>query len=533
MMNQSSSLQNQFTPSKDTLHPGVSLFSSSGVRNIGTQFPSPRSCGEDTNDVDLRPSISSSKVTKRKVDSQRKQKSIKTKPASTGNVGKVPTVTGNDIPTASSSQVSVGRKRKHSRSGGSESDAAKKVKSVGSHENVAPKETPKAVSILDNDSSGWTSSDDTGAETHSKKTPSPRAKAAKSKPVKTSNSGKKSKVTNVSGNTTKSASVRVSKKSVRKLPVTLSSSKDDFSSEWESESDVESAAAKQSSTSSVATRAPLYDSQTTDIETQPTNLEDAAQSITEILQQTASKEQSLGEKRDTPDVTISSSSSEWSSDDEACERGPSWKPPPPPLRKKGTTSKKVATVDQRRKVTHQRRKMTKGRKTAEGKSMTVNGDDEKRVIVERNDVESDHSVGRTDELFKSWSLSPGTRVYTACDGQRLKRKKHEELSSELDTSKHLGAVASPPSHSTSKEDVQLPDGDISGPNGDTPPVVARSESTGEILAPNSVTSDEDITVPSQPHGQYIYNQSSINAHSSSLTSRDCITFGRGFVLSCT
>ena len=531
MMNQSTSLQNQFTPSKDTLHPGVSLFPSSAVRNVGTQFPSPRSCGEDTNDVDLRLSISSSKVTKRKVHTQRKQKSIKTMPASTGNVG---TVTGNDTPTASSSQVSVGRKRKHSRSGGSESDAAKKVKSVGSHENVAPKQTPKAVSVLENDSSGWTSSDDTGAETHSKKTPSPRAKAAKSKPVKTSNSGKKSKpikVTNVSRNTTKSASVRISKKLVQKLPVTLSSSKDDSSSEWESESDVESAAAKQSSTSGVVTRAPLYDSQTTDIETQPTNLEAAAQSITEI--QTASKEQSSEEKRDTPDITSSSSSSEWSSDDEACERGPSWKPPPPPLRKKGTTSKKVAKVDQRRKVTHQRRKVTKGRKSAEEKSMTVNGDDEKRVIVERNDVESDHSVGRTDELLKSWSLSPGTRVYTACDGQRFKRKKCEEHSSELDSYKHLGAVASPPSHSTSKEDVQLPDGDISGPNGDTSPVVARSESTGEILAPNSVTSDEGITVPSQPHGQYIYNQSSINAHSSSSTSRDCITFGRGFVLSCT
>ena len=139
--------------------------------------------------------------------------------------------------------------------------------------------------------------------------------------------------------------------------------------------------------------------------------------------------------------------------------------------------------------------MTKGHKTAEGKSMTVNGDDEKRVIVERNDVESDHSVGRTDELLKSWSLSPGTRVYTACDGQRFKRKKREEHSSELDSSKHLGAVASPPSHST-----EVPDGDVSGPNGDTSPVVARSEST---LAPNSVTSDEGITVPSQPHGQYI------------------------------
>ena len=531
MMSQTTSLQNQFTPSKDTLNPGVNLFPSSAVRNVGTQFPSPRSCGEGTNDVDLRPSISSNKVTKRKVDSQRKQKSIKTKPASTGNVGKVPTVTGNDVPTASSSQVSVGRKRKLS--GGSESDA-KKVKSVGSRENVAPKQTP--VNVLDNDSSGWTSSDDTGAETHSKKTPSPRAKTAKSKPVKTSNSGKKSKpikVTNVSRNTTKPASVKVSKKSVQKLPVTLSSSKDDSSSEWESESAIESAAAKQSSTSGVATRAPLYDSQTTDIETQPTNLEAAAQSITEISRQTASKVQSSKEKTDTPDITISSSSSEWSSDDEACERGPSWKPPPPPLRKKGTTSKKVATVDQRRKVTHQRRKVTKGRKTAEGKSMTVNGDDEKRVIVERNDVESDHSVGRTDELLKCWSLSPGTRVYTACDGQRLKWKKREEHSSELDSSKHLGAVASPPSHSTSKEDVQLPDGEISWPNGDTPPVVARSESTGEILAPNSVTSDEGVTVPSQPHGQYIYIQSSINAHSSSLTSRDCITFGREFVLSCT
>ena len=475
MMNQTTSLQNQFTPSKDTLNPGVNLFPSSAVRNVGTQFPSPRSGGEDTNGVNLRPSISSSKVTKRKVDTQRKQKSIKTKPASTGNVGKVPTVTGNDTSTASSSQVSVGRKRKLS--GGSESDA-KKVKSVGSHENVALKQTPKAVSILDNDSSGWTSSDDTGAETHSKKTPSPRAKTAKSKPVKTSNSGKKSKVTNVSRNTTKSASVRISKKLVQKLPVTLSSSKDDFSSEWESESDVESAAAKQSSTSGVATRAPLYDSQTTDIETQPTNLEAAAQSITEISRQTASKVQSSEEKRDTPDITSSTSSSEWSSDNEACERGPSWKPPPTPLRKKGTTSKKVAKVDQRRKVTLQRRKVTKGHRTAEGKSMTVigdNTDDEKRVIVERNDVESDQSVGRTDELLKSWSLSPGTRVYTACDGQRLKRKKHEMHSSELDTSKHLGAVASPPSHSTSKEDVQLPDGDISGPNGDTSPVVARSE----------------------------------------------------------
>ena len=220
-MNQSTSLQNQFTPSKDTLHPGVSLFPSSAVRNVGTQFPNPRSCGEDTNDVDLRPSISSSKVTKRKVDTRRKQKSIKTMPASTGNVGKVPTVTGNDIPTASSSQVSAGRKRKFSRSGVSESDS-KKMKSAASHENVAPKQTPKAVSISDNDSSGWTSSDDTGAETHRKKTPSPRAKTAKSKPMKTSNSSKKSKpikVTNVSRNTTKSASVRVSKESVQKLPV--------------------------------------------------------------------------------------------------------------------------------------------------------------------------------------------------------------------------------------------------------------------------------------------------------------------------
>ena len=435
----------------------------------------------------------------------------------------------------STSQVLSQRKRKLSE--GDKSDT-KKVKRAKTVENAAPKQKSKGheVSLKDDDTSDWTSTDDSETEIGNNRTSNPSSKirsiTTKSKPL---------------GTTTKS------KPQVN----------GDSSSEWETDSDIESTPT-QAAMSTAITKTPLDKSQTTEVgktsdsntnasfEEAPSNHDTAvnapemnlskltpsleshaksegreetsdntlphssAKKLTAVektctpsdSQKEAEKESSqvstsagsrveqksdkaVG-RREAPDI-ISSSSSEWSSDEE-CDgaRGKS---------DKNDTAEENARCD---------KNVKKSDETNEGRS-----------------IDSDDRRAQATKTLESWSKastvsSPTKGTYTLRDKRRLKRKS-QERSRVSKATKHPVITEPHTTGNVNRDGAQCGDGvesvndtaaagtvkldggvseDItkSGSNG------LQNDSQVLVFATNSLPSDGEITteVLSQSQGQCIH-----------------------------
>ena len=400
-------------------------------------------------------------------------------------------------------QASSKRKRKLAEY--NESDA-KKVKSMRTVKKVAAKQKPKAQKIVsppDEDSSDWMSTDDGDTETDKKK-------------VMTSSSG---------DNTTKSGTVDVDKAKKSKSRAAVSGD-NSSTSEWESESECTVTLGTTPGGTGTITKTPLDKCQAKDI---GSNAQGGAEK--EISQASASvppKVQSLSveakslKKREVPDITDSSSSSEWSSDEDrddgvASSVTAKGHPPQPPVKKgKSETSATKVHHNRGRKVAAND---DGGGKTATGAAAKINkGQADVHDTTKTADEESDHGRGKASKVLDSWGQtssvsSPTKGAYTARDGQRLKqRRKHahksglktsESTEVSIEESRVTDPVKKDDSRSHDPTDTDsAADGKLVELDDRTSRELATSGSNGDVLAQNSLTSNEEETaeVVSWPQG---------------------------------
>ena len=364
----------------------------------------------------------------------------------------------------SGSKTSLQRKRKLTPEN-SGRDGAKKAKLAPEPKAASDSDLKPAVTQkMDDSSSDWTTSDESGAESGNKVAPT-SLKKSKSKsratlPSKSELGGKKEK------------------------------------------------SATQRASSNNRSQRALDASQTTAMEEKSKNRMPHRQPASELVQQDKGKKAA-------PDLTMSSSSSEWTSDDEInMEESVTPKPVDEPKKKgkENHSQNKASTLTTKGK-NDKRRKIKKDIKPDAAQASSI--DDEVQVA---SDVESVDGGGDGSSLLDSWTdASPKTGSYTAHDGRRLKEKRPRE-----DLIKQPVSVT--PSEKDSKDEEVCNEVNDNGSKGDivhrtTPEANSErkaavgtksrqkvvkdvtgslnagriSSEGGEILAPNSLPSDDEMT----------------------------------------
>ena len=401
------------------------------------------------------------------------------------------------------------KKRKLSRnaaSGGNKITTKKRSKKV-------VLEDSKETCSPNDDSSGWTSTDESEGEVDKKNSPPSTGKQLKAAGVES-----------------------VSK------PKTLeekSASKNSSSSEWESEGDdMDSTASTAATTTSVAsaTQKSLDQSQTnknTKATKPQKNLEPGLKPLgnkreapTKITDQSITNENKKapkprkkpqpspnpksGNKRSTPtEMTDSSSDWDWSTDDEEGETDSK--------SQNDKTSQPTKKQDFKVKKGSRNKSGEKGKteKAVKGSTESVGG------AKESKKKEKSSSESEQGKLLKSWSEtstpSP-TKRYTACDGQRLRQKRLEDLKncskvSEMTETDKAESVLGATGETTLAPENDTEDGEDRGTAEDTHDLVDKEEvnmegaandssKDTEVLAPNSVPSDEEVVgTLSKSHGE--------------------------------
>ena len=344
---------------------------------------------------------------------------------------------------------------------------SKRMKCTVSLKNVTKKRSPetgKAVHLPNEGSSDWTSSDESAPDV------STRMTTNKSIPVSTT---------------------------TKQVPVAQAAVDDDSTSEWESASEDESKPQHQ----------PLASVQTT---------KKVAQNIRgkrESLQPSTSKEEPLKGRKKPQVVDVSSSSSEWCSDEETKEEkeASSHKVPSSPPKEKDSSPRRSQSDSNSKNTTVEEKRVEDLTSSKSDKDITESVESNKACDEEENveglketESHSDRNGSQISDILNSWSQngagsSPRARVYTAHDGHKIKRKWKPNIS------KHARKVAVQKEKGSAESAANEHNhNDVDNDGGTT---------NGEILAPNSIASDDETTkILSQTHGQYTLCVCSLNLY---------------------